>query len=645
MKRKKVVIGILILISIVLELVVCQYSAIESRFFQKSTSVSYEVPKDSKIERNQITFSDQQAYVLIHCDGQVVKNLHLDLEAKDAPYVEAILYAKDEGNQGDFYRINPSIQDKISHYDETSQYIRLHLYGTANEIRVEFPELKGKTLTIHQISLNQEVPFSIHVERWLGMLILLFAITLFLPKSPIYTVPRSSDLGRMICGISLIVQILLLTAVTFRSETYINVPWSHHDQYQELAHSLSEGHFDLNIIPDEKLVAMENPYDGSMRDALGVRYRWDHAFFEGRYYVYFGVVPVILCYLPYYLLTGLDLPNIVVCYLSFVALAVGLMCMLHQFACRIWNAVSAGMIVLLDWLLFLGSGVFILACYPVLYSIPIGMGLALTVWGLYFWLKGTAFGEYRRGMIFIGSLCLSLVAGCRPQLLMASFFALFLITPVLWNKRRGSKKTLAFDVFSFAIPYMVIAAGLMYYNYARFGSVFDFGANYNLTTNDMTHRGFEIARIPLGIFMYLLQPLNLSAQEPFLRGVLTYNNYHGITIMETMLGGYIWFAPCMLVCCLIRTGKEKLKEKRCYGIAVSSLTFGFIIAIADLQMAGILRRYMCDFGLFFMLASVLVIMGLFTSYKNALIRKILYSMVYIMTLLTVFVWGLYLMSV
>ena len=55
------------------------------------------------------------------------------------------------------------------------------------------------------------------------------------------------------------------------------------------------------------------------------------------------------------------------------------------------------------------------------------------------------------------------------------------------------------------IPFIIVGLGLMYYNYIRFDSPFDFGANYNLTTNDMTLRGFNIDRIFLGIYYMLFK--------------------------------------------------------------------------------------------------------------------------------------------
>mgnify|MGYP000823610677 CR=1 FL=1 len=77
----------------------------------------------------------------------------------------------------------------------------------------------------------------------------------------------------------------------------------HHAQYQELAEALSEGKVSVGDA-EEALLAMKNPYDTIALQAAGIGYRADYAYHNGKYYVYFGIVPVLLLYLPYYLLTG-----------------------------------------------------------------------------------------------------------------------------------------------------------------------------------------------------------------------------------------------------------------------------------------------------------------------------------------------------
>ena len=69
-----------------------------------------------------------------------------------------------------------------------------------------------------------------------------------------------------------------------------------YQQYGALAHSLLNGRLDLEADPPAELLALDNPYDAGARDAAQINdIHWDHAFYNGRYYVYFGIVP---CDLP-----------------------------------------------------------------------------------------------------------------------------------------------------------------------------------------------------------------------------------------------------------------------------------------------------------------------------------------------------------
>lgn len=79
----------------------------------------------------------------------------------------------------------------------------------------------------------------------------------------------------------------------------------HRDQYERMAQSILNGHLYLEYEDvDPRLSEMENPYDPQARKELGIYYHWDHAFYNGKYYMYFGIVPVVLLFLPYQLLTG-----------------------------------------------------------------------------------------------------------------------------------------------------------------------------------------------------------------------------------------------------------------------------------------------------------------------------------------------------
>lgn len=86
----------------------------------------------------------------------------------------------------------------------------------------------------------------------------------------------------------------------------------------------------------------------------------------------------------------------------------------------------------------------------------------------------------------------------------------------------------------------MIALLLMWYNYAGFGSPFDFGANYNLTTNDMTKRGLSAARIPAGLFAYLFQLPIVKMSFPFFEHVrMPDSTYQGVNIYSQTAGVFL----------------------------------------------------------------------------------------------------------
>ena len=49
---------------------------------------------------------------------------------------------------------------------------------------------------------------------------------------------------------------------------------------------------------------MANPYDTAARQQAAPDALWDVAYYQGRYYVYFGVIPCLLFQLPFEALTG-----------------------------------------------------------------------------------------------------------------------------------------------------------------------------------------------------------------------------------------------------------------------------------------------------------------------------------------------------
>ena len=160
-------------------------------------------------------------------------------------------------------------------------------------------------------------------------------------------------------------------------------------------------------------------------------------------------------------------------------------------------------------------------------------------------------------------------------------------------------------------PYLVVAAGIMLYNHARFGSLTDFGANYNLTVNDMTQRGWVLGRIAPALFTYFLQPPDMVGAFPYLQPADFATTYLGQTIKEVTFGGIFWCYPVLWVLFFLRPLVSLRDSQRATrtitGTIFVLLLSGVAIAVVDAEMAGILQRYYADFSFMFLAAVVLLV--------------------------------------
>ena len=150
----------------------------------------------------------------------------------------------------------------------------------------------------------------------------------------------------------------------------------------------------------------------------------------------------------------------------------------------------------------------------------------------------------------------------------------------------------------------------MLYNHARFGSFTDFGANYNLTVNDMTKRGVNFGRLAPALFAYFLQPPCVVGTFPYLQAVPFDTTYLGQTIKEVTFGGVLACLPVLWLLPfaprILRLRISQRSTRTILGVIVVLLATGVLVALVDAEMAGILQRYYADFSFMFLAAVVLL---------------------------------------
>lgn len=561
------------------------------------------------------------SYLEIRDINQDVKNIYLNVwttKDEERNVLTIKLNMADEGSKN-YYGLNNRI---ISPLLDKCNYISVYPYGNLKSLKLTFPYEKGTTIEVKDIILNQPVPMFFSLERILVMFLLYLVIrALFFTPYSVYYQPDSKK-QKLASGLILLLCIAVIFPLTLIGNDSSGLATM--DKYTDLTHALANGTVYLDGDVDERLLSAQNPYDTTERRELGIGgYKWDYAYYNGRIYVYFGVVPVILMYLPYYILTGSDLMHEIPYMFFLISLVIGAFLLTDALVRKYCTRLPLKLYYLFQVTFMLGIGTLIFAKRVCIYNMAIMAAVDFTVWGLYFWIRYSLECKNRKiWMVPIGSLCMALVAGCRPHLLLASFLSL----PILmkqWNalcKEIKEKKNIRKNVLflaSFCLPYIIVAAFLMWYNAARFGSPFEFGATYNLTTNDVTKRGFHFARFIPGIWAFLFQPASLNIEFPYIGITQFQTAYQGKTIYESCIGGIFATNLILCPCFLFYRYRAKLKENKAWIFTCINLIGAFLIVCADVQMAGMITRYTADFCILFYLAALTIIFTWIGGYYSA----------------------------
>ncbi len=333
--------------------------------------------------------------------------------------------------------------------------------------------------------------------------------------------------------------------------------------------------------------------------------------------MYFGVLPAVVFYLPYFLITGQDLPNFVPIAVCLVVLIAGIARLLVQLARRWMPNVSVGALLLALLLVSLGAQLGWLVLSPSIYQVPVAMGLALLVWAA---VCMTSLDRHPL-LVIPGALMVALVFACRPQI---GLFGLLLVPlGIQALLAKGTTRGRMGYLAAALAPVVVVFTVIGLYNALRFGNPLDFGASYNLTTNDMRLRPMTLDATNLALFSYLFQLPVIEPFFPFLEPVWPYPGsaarsaiqtawgYAGNITVESPLGGLLWLSPLVWFVlalfwekgpgCLGKAfGTGQLLGNGLFsakGMALLCLVFVVVVVILDGEGAGILPRYALDFSL------------------------------------------------
>lgn len=467
---------------------------------------------------------------------------------------------------------------------------RIERFGETNSLIIKFDTKFYGNIIVTGIELNAHNDFNFSIFRFLALFAISFlVISAFIFKLYKVDYDESKPLHKLAFAGSLLLCLSYSVFWLYYTHPSNTVPWvwryvsgstiqlstpdhsllydlphskeeiSEADIYPQLLDAFNKGQFNIDVFVDPRMMTLDNPWDSSERVAKGIRYYHERTFYNGKYYIYYGLAPLFTVYYPVYWLTGkLPTPMLVAFILSFLSV-----CMIFLAVRSLvkFFKVQPNILLLCLGSIAITSGSLIFA----IQSSTLFYGYLTQSWVIWFCFLVVMLTEacsrclcgsgktIRRIMLALCGVSIFMMVQSRPASLI---YGLIFATPFLWKILREKSIDNRDKIFDFAsIGFTTLLGALfsMWYNYARFDSVFEFGIFYNVSS-DFRHNFSSISphSIAVCLYYYFLEPFVYSIEFPF---VEMRNLFHQIilepicilALMEEFLIFLYAFAYCYLL--------------------------------------------------------------------------------------------------
>jgi hypothetical protein len=375
--------------------------------------------------------------------------------------------------------------------------------------------------------------------------------------------------------------------------------------YGRLTNSLLSGKLYLEDKPPPELLALQDPYDPKQNS--NYQSLPDVSLFEGKYYLYFGITPVLLMGIPlsaFGLSMREDFAGAVFCWIALLAgLAtlrnIARKCELHPPVWMWLAAIAVSGFTLIPFLL----------CRCAVYEAAIASGYCCTMLALYYLSSACLAETLSKRKLFLASIFFALAVGARPNLILHGWI---LVLAALWAWRNAGA-TLREKVqtqVSLWLPYFTIGFFLGLYNFLRFHSWTEFGFHYQLSiVNTRTLRTFGLDYLREGIYFYLFSAVTFDANFPFIHA---YWPAFDRPYRQEPTVGIVEGVPFILIVGLsfILLRRKQFVLRDCpplLGSVLILLAAGLVqMAAVSVAVPSVSMRYMMDFVPLFVMAAILI---------------------------------------
>ena len=359
---------------------------------------------------------------------------------------------------------------------------------------------------------------------------------------------RLAPLGQVISKYKgpLIAVLIVAMIYVWLSQLNVKQVSKNYNYFSELAMSFKRGTLYLAEEPSPQLLSLSNPYNHSLRFEAKVPFIWDVSLYNKKYYLYWGPVPSLL--LTIY--NNEQLADIGDEFLT-LRFAFGVFLYAVLIAVKFFDQLAQDVP---RWFIVLAT-LIIGLCTPTTIMLVDSRVYEAAIFGCQFFFIGGCYWAYTaisnptpqnhlfRWQLMLAGIHWALAIGTRITILpTAVFAAATTIIYIAWIQKTISVNKLTPTIAAIGLPLLLALAGLAWYNWARFGSVTEFGIKYQLANMDYNefHDSFSGKYVANNLFIYFAHPLKLQARFPYLVRIEDlYSNER--------LGGLLFMAPYIVL--------------------------------------------------------------------------------------------------
>jgi hypothetical protein len=426
---------------------------------------------------------------------------------------------------------------------------------------------------------------------------------------------------------------------------------SENDYYNLLTHSLLKGKLYLDVKVPDQLLALKNPYDPNQRKILNKinsdgtlnnGYLYDASLYKNKYYLYFGVTPILLVFAPFHIITGIDMP-VPTALLLFSILAIVIQTTLISTIINDhFKNLSNGAFIISIFVCALCNPIPMLLRRPTLYELAIGCAFFLNSVLLYLVYKFLNAQKISYTLNIGMGIVYGLLIGSRPNLIFISP-ALALVYYYKYHNSKNVKIGLFLKyILCFSLPLLLVGFSLALYNYLRFDSITEFGVHYQLAgIYDQTKISLlNYKNVVYNLYAYLLTIPQFSIHYPY----IYFSGWDGLPnlikepdgFLSTPILGVITCLPVLGIPVILLFIKPRF-DKTNLQLFINILYICFILSFTTILCTGSnCVRYYFDFSIYLACISVLILLKidiLVQKLRRLLVLKYLYSIIFVLTAL------------